>query len=89
LDALCARPALKWMACVVDSHVLWRLTVEFESRDMADAEWLEGMTGLSDRTQGLHPVSASDAPSTAQWLFELCPICASDAPSTAQWLFES
>ena len=50
---------LKWLAsdhvhrrvrCMADLRALWRLTVKFESCDVADAEWLEGTTRLSDRT---------------------------------------
>jgi hypothetical protein len=38
---------------------------------MAGMEWLGGATGLSRSDVGQCSVSASGAPSIAQWLFEL------------------
>jgi hypothetical protein len=49
----------------VDTRVVWRLMVGFETRDVASAEWLREATGLSDRTLGLCSVGASGAPSIA------------------------
>jgi hypothetical protein len=52
---------LKWLAsnhehrrvrCEADSHACWCLTVDFESHDVADVEWLKDATELSDRAQG-------------------------------------